>query len=301
MGIVLPAAAASGPSSGGASAPSPVRRRAALKPRPSDPSYTGFPRFPRRVRSVFAPAEEDSGVPKDAMLLCDFHIHTTYSDGILPLPKVVDLFGQSGHDVIAITDHVVNQDSGLGQIAHRIRHSLNAETWKRYREQIANEAERAWSVYGMLVLPGAEMTRNTINRDTSVHVLALGLDEFLSADGDPLDMLAAIRARGAVSVACHPHEMSEWFANTWYLWNRRKFVAPLVDLWEVGCRWELYPVISRENLPHLANSDFHRPEHLYAWKSLLKAEKSREGVLAALRRGTGIGVLRLAPEEAASA
>ena len=81
--------------------------------------------------------------------------------------------------------------------------------------------------------------------------------------------------------------MSEWFANTWYLWNRRKFVAPLVDLWEVGCRWELYPVISRESLPHLANSDFHRPEHLYAWKTLLNAEKSREGVLAALRRGTG--------------
>ena len=171
------------------------------------------------------------------MLLCDFHIHTTYSDGILPLPKVVDLFGQSGHDVIAITDHIVNHDSGLGKIAHRIRHSLNAETWKRYRDEIASEAERAWSVYGMLVLPGAEMTRNTINRDTSVHVLALGLDEFLSADGDPLDMLAGVRARGAVSVACHPHEMSEWFANTWYLWNRRKFVAPLVDLWEVGCRW----------------------------------------------------------------
>ena len=97
----------------------------------------------------------------------------------------------------------------------------------------------------MLVLRGAEMTRNTINRDTSVHVLALGLDEFLSADGDPLEMLREIRARGAVSVACHPHEMSEWFANTWYLWNRRKFVAPLVDLWEVGCRWELFPVISR--------------------------------------------------------
>jgi hypothetical protein len=234
------------------------------------------------------------------MLLCDFHIHTTYSDGVLPLPKVVDLFGQSGHDVIAISDHIVNEDSGLGKVAHRIGNSLNAESWKRYAEQIAREGERAWRAYGMLVLPGAEMTRNTINRDTSVHVLALGLDDFLCADGDPLEMLAAIRARGAVSVACHPHEMSEWFANTWYLWNRRKRVAPLVDLWEVGCRWELYPVISRESLPHIANSDFHRPEHLYAWKTLLAAEKSREAVIAALKRGTGIGVLRLS-EKAASA
>jgi len=235
------------------------------------------------------------------MLLCDFHIHTTYSDGVLPLPKVVDLFGQSGHDVIAITDHIVNHDSGLGQVAHRIGNSLDPESWKRYADEIDREADRAWSTYGMLVLRGAEMTRNTINRNTSVHLLALGLDEFLTADGDPLDMLKEIRARGAVSVACHPHEMSEWFANTWYLWNRRKFVAPLLDLWEVGCRWELYPVISRQSLPHLANSDFHRPEHLYAWKSLLQAEKTRESVVAALKRGTGIGVLRLSEQEAVSA
>ena len=122
------------------------------------------------------------------MLLCDFHIHTLYSDGVLPLPKVVDLFGRSGHDVIAITDHIVNRDSGLGKIAHGIRHSLNPESWKRYRDEIDREARRAWETYGMVVFPGAEMTRNTIHRDTSVHVLALGLDEFLSADGDPLDM-----------------------------------------------------------------------------------------------------------------
>ena len=233
------------------------------------------------------------------MLLCDFHIHTTYSDGILPLPKVVDIFGQSGHDVIAITDHIVNRDNGLGRIAHRIRHSLDAESWKRYADEIDLEAERAWRAYGMVVIPGAEMTRNTINRDTSVHVLALGLDEYMSADGDPMEMLREIRQRGSVSVACHPHEMSEWYANTWYLWNRRKVVAPLVDLWEVGCRWELFPVVSRESLPHMANSDFHRPEHLYAWKTLLRAEKRRESVLSALRWGAGIGVLRFTPEQAA--
>ena len=56
-------------------------------------------------------------------------------------------------------------------------------------------------------------------------------------------------------------------------------------------------------LPHIANSDFHRPEHLYAWKTLLNAEKTVAGVLEALRRAAGIGVLRLAPlgEAAATA
>ncbi len=58
------------------------------------------------------------------------------------------------------------------------------------------------------------------------------------------------------------------------------------------------PVVSRETLPHIANSDFHRPEHLFAWKTLLSAEKTGAGVLEALRRGTGIGVLRLTPDAA---
>ena len=35
------------------------------------------------------------------MLLADFHVHSTWSDGSLSIPEVVDLFGKSGHDVIA--------------------------------------------------------------------------------------------------------------------------------------------------------------------------------------------------------
>ena len=235
------------------------------------------------------------------MLLCDFHVHTTYSDGILPLPRVVDLFGRSGHDVIAITDHIVNRDNSLGRIAHAAGRTLTPESWKRYREEIRREADRAWRTWGMLVLPGAELTQNTFHRDTSAHVLALGLEEYVPADGDPLDVLREIRSAGAVSVACHPHETSERFANTWYLWNRRQLVADLVDLWEVANRWELFPVVTREALPHCANSDFHAPEHLYAWKTLLRADRTVSGVLAALRRGTGIGVLRLTEAEEISA
>jgi hypothetical protein len=216
------------------------------------------------------------------------------------LRDVVDLFGRSGHDAIAITDHIVNRDNGLGRIAHALRNTLHSGNWKRYREEIRREADRAWRTYRMLVLPGAELTRNTTNRDTSVHILALGLEEFMSADGDPLELLREIRSRGAVSVACHPHEVSEWYANTWYLWNRRRLVGDLVDLWEVANRWELFPVVSREFLPHIANSDFHRREHLYAWKTLLGCDKTPEAVLAALKRGTGIGVLRLTPERAAA-
>ena len=88
------------------------------------------------------------------MLLCDFHVHTTYSDGALPLPEVVDLFGRSGHDVIAMTDHIVNRDNGLGRIAHAMRRSLESRELEALFRRDRREAERAWKTYGMLVLPG---------------------------------------------------------------------------------------------------------------------------------------------------
>ena len=58
------------------------------------------------------------------MLLCDFHIHTTYSDGSIELEKVIDLYGQAGFDAIAITDHVVNEDSSIGKLAHRLKYTV---------------------------------------------------------------------------------------------------------------------------------------------------------------------------------
>ena len=227
------------------------------------------------------------------MLLGDFHIHTTWSDGRHPLPEVVDLFGRSGHDVIAITDHVVNADSLLGKAAHGFRLSVTRQGWSAYRAEIERESRRAWDSYRMLVLPGVELTRNGLTGRNSAHALALGLDEFVSADGPVEEALARARDAGAVTVACHPNEQSEWFANTFYLWNRKDAVKELVHLWELACRWDLFPEVSRSGFAFLGNSDFHRAPHLWSWKTLLDCEKTPAAVLAALRRGRGLGLTRL--------
>lgn len=229
------------------------------------------------------------------MLLADFHVHTTWSDGRLSVPEVVDLFARTGHDVIAITDHVVNEDSLLGKAAHRFGLTVTRERFDEYRAEIESEAARAWDTWEMIVLAGCELTRNAVTRDKSAHALALGLDTFVPADGPVEDMLARARDAGAITVACHPHEQSEWFANTFYLWNRRSEVGSLVHLWELACRWDLFPPVARARLPFVGNSDFHAPEHLWAWKTLIECEKKPRTVLDALRRGAGLGVTRLAP------
>ena len=82
------------------------------------------------------------------MLLADMHIHTTWSDGRLSIPEVVDLFGRSGHDVIAITDHIVNDDNVIGKVTHRLRLTLTKENFGAYRAEIEAEAKRGRKVPG---------------------------------------------------------------------------------------------------------------------------------------------------------
>jgi predicted metal-dependent phosphoesterase TrpH len=228
------------------------------------------------------------------MLLADLHVHTTWSDGRLSVPEVVDLFGRSGHDVIAITDHVVNADTLIGKVTHRFGLTVTAANFAEYRDEIEREKRRAWDTYGMIVVAGFELTQNAITRRNSAHALALGVDQFVSADGTIEEMLERAGRMSEIVVACHPHEQSEWFVNTFYLWNRRNEVRDLIDLWEIACRWDLFPPVARAKFPYIGNSDFHRPEHLYAWKTLIPADKDERAIFRALRDGSGLAVTRLA-------
>jgi hypothetical protein len=229
------------------------------------------------------------------MLLADMHIHTTWSDGRLSIAEVVDLFGRSGHDVIAITDHVVNSDNAIGRITHRFGLTLTKEIFDSYRAEIDSQAERAWNEYRMIVIAGAELTQNRFRRSSSAHVLALDIDDYVSAEGSVEEMLVRANDAGAVVVACHPHAQSDWFANTFYLWNRRSEVEKAIHLWELACRWDLFPPVARHRMPYIGNSDFHDRPHLYAWKTLLPCERNVADVVRTLKRGKGLAVTRLEP------
>ena len=242
-----------------------------------------------------------SRVHCERMLLADFHIHTNWSDGALPMDEVVDLFGRSGHDVIAITDHVVNSDSFIGKITHGIKLSITADSYARYRDEIEREKQRAWDRYGMIVLAGFELTQYAVTRRNSAPVLALGIGGFICGGGSGEEMLGGGQRQSRIVVACHPNEQSDWFANTFYIWNRRNELAELVDLWEIACRWDLFPQVSKARFKYIGNSDFHQPEHLYAWKTLLPCAKNEAEIFRTLEHGQGLAVTRLAPYDAALA
>src|SRR5262247_3338799 len=138
----------------------------------------------------------------EPFLLCDFHVHTRWSDGRLTLREVVDLYGRTERfDVIAITDHILMRRDLLaraGRIATlgQRQFSVTEERFDEYLADIRAEAQRAKKQYGLLVVPGAEITQNHFRSKKNSHIVALNINEFISADQPAEDILRAIRKQG---------------------------------------------------------------------------------------------------------
>ncbi|HTO74380.1 MAG TPA: PHP domain-containing protein [Gemmatimonadales bacterium] len=224
------------------------------------------------------------------MLLCDFHIHTTWSDGSVPLPDVVDLYGQAGFDVIAVTDHVYPSDNAIGAWAERLGKAVSADRFPDYLSALQQEADRALRRYGMLLIPGVEITKNYLSEQDSAHGLLVGIRDFISPDQSWLDIFREAREREALVVACHPYHTAHEFHDTLHFWNHRQEYTPHVDAWEVANRTDLFTGVSLGNLPILANSDFHKPQHLYSWKTLLPCEKRVDAVKDCIRDNRGVAI-----------
>ena len=227
----------------------------------------------------------------EPFLLCDFHIHTTWSDGKLSVAEVVDLYGSTGKfDVIAITDHILMKKDLLaraGRIATLGRRAfgIREEDFDAYLEDIRKQAARALKQYGMLVIAGAEVTQNRIKAKMNSHIVALNIRKYISADQRADEILLEIRRQGALSIACHPHHTTtrRIEISTCYLWDHREELSDLVDVWEAANRDDLFSVTSLKHYPYVANSDFHKPKHLYSWKTLVRCEKNWPAIKQALR------------------
>ena len=233
----------------------------------------------------------------DPFLLCDFHVHTRWSDGRLSVREVVDLYGRTGKfDVIAITDHILMKKdllAGMGRVATlgQRRFGIVEEEFQAYLDDIDYEGRRALRDYGMLVIPGAEITQNRLNGKKNSHIIALDIKQYISADQKAENILHEIRRQGALSIACHPHHRTtrRIEISTCYLWDNRHTLADLVDVWEAANRDDLFSVTSLKHYPYVASSDFHKPKHLYSWKTLaaLREDPRRDQAGAAAQRGRG--------------
>ncbi len=221
-------------------------------------------------------------------LYCDFHIHTTWSDGAYPVKEVIRMYGEAGFDVISITDHVLDSQSLLGCNNKGERHcSVEQRHFTEYRRELWGAARYAWETWNMLVIPGIELTNDT----SRYHILGLDVKEYISPDLGVEEIVREIHAQGGISVACHPYIRNHsGDAPSEYLWANRDRFATIFDAWEVANRDDLFNVVGLKKFNYVANSDFHEEKHFRSWKTLLRCAKNTEAVKAAVRTNDAVSL-----------
>jgi signal transduction histidine kinase/predicted metal-dependent phosphoesterase TrpH len=218
-------------------------------------------------------------------LLTDLHIHSTFSDGTIPIEEVVKIYGEAGFDVIAITDHLFDTQSPRSLELYEEEKSIRDS--KAYFHKIEEVSRWAKEVYNLLVIPGLEIC----NLLEDYHILGIDLKEAVNPNQDAVGVIEEIHGQGGLAIASHPHLKLSYFMqgdnisiqrHPLHLWNHRKKYSEKLDAWEIANREDLFGVISLERLRFIANSDFHERHHLTSWKSLIFAEKEKESIKQAI-------------------
>ena len=218
-------------------------------------------------------------------------MHTNYSDGKMTVPELVDFYGVLGFDCICITDHIADPRRTIGKLTELINFTLGENQLEEYFEVIEREGRRAWRQYNMLVMAGLEFNKDGFTKKSSADLLGIDLKKPINPAMDLTETIEQIHVQGGLAVASHPHIMkSEWGKNTLYLWEHQEEFAPLIDAWEIANRNNIFTPIGLKNLPFIANSDFHKPKHIFSWKTLLHCEKDPEAIKHCVRTNQDVAI-----------
>jgi processive 1,2-diacylglycerol beta-glucosyltransferase len=243
---------------------------------------------PKRVHA--SPAKSVSKKDR-SVLLCDLHTHTDFSDGKLSVRELVDFYGQRAFDVLCVTDHICDHTKLIGKMTNLTGLVLTLDQVEEYFHTIEREKKRALAKYGMILMTGLEFNKDGLTRKSSAHLLAVDLKQPIDPGLSITQTIGEIHAQGALAIASHPHEFkTHWGKNTLFFWENIDQYAPLLDAWEVANRDDLFNPIGLKRLPFVANSDFHKPKHIFSWKTVLFCEKDPELIKQCIRVNRDVSI-----------
>jgi hypothetical protein len=236
-------------------------------------------------------------------LLAELHAHTTWSDGKLSLRELVDLHGRQGFDVLCVTDHIVRSDGPWRAEWNGRALGVTRQSFDEYLCEIGHEAERARERYGMLVIPGAELTYNDLDPARAAHAVAVGLHAFVSVDEGIGGAMDTASLAGAAILAAHPFpaEPGAPHARLTQRFACDPAVRGLAHRFELFNRTTLFGWVAEAGLPTVACGDVHVADHVAGWKTLLPCGQEEESVVAYLRSKRPTYLARLEPVTAAAA
>jgi len=211
-------------------------------------------------------------------MIIDLHMHTTYSDGKIKLPQLIDLCGRAGLSAVAITDHLCSTSHFLGKSAKFLQITLHEKNWKTYVAEIEKNRNRAWRDYKMIVFTGAEYTRNTFSHGRNAHMLAVDMKEFIDPSLSEENWLRAAKDQGALTIAAHPLKLKDAASQTYYLFDNADRFTPLIDVWEVANARTFWRQMLKTPYSLIASSDLHVASRWPSWRTKVQCERDPEAI-----------------------
>ena len=150
-------------------------------------------------------------------------------------------------------------------------------------------------LYGLLVIPGLELTWDD-RPERSAHALAVGIRAWIGVDDGLEQALQAAEAGGAALIGAHPYTLEATVdapRTTARFSEELEWSRDVLHRFELCSRHDFFTWVAEERLPVVATGDFHRPEHLATWKTLLPCAHEEEAVIAYLRSRGEAALMRL--------
>ncbi len=136
------------------------------------------------------------------------HIHSTYSDGMRPIPEIAQIASEVSLDFLMFTDHNTLQPKRDGM-----------EGWYN----------------GVLISTGYEIN----DADDLNHYLTFGLDRELPQNLKPAEYVKEVDKQGGFGIIAHPDEkrsaIKEFPPYPWTVWDSDKFHG--IEVWNQMSEW----------------------------------------------------------------
>jgi len=129
----------------------------------------------------------------------------------------------------------------------------------------------------------------------AAHAVAVGLRQLVLVDDGIAEAMRTAAEAGAAIIAAHPYDgepapsdgrLTKRFA-------RDVGLRALAHRFELFNRTQLYGWVAETGLPAVASGDFHVPEHLAGWKTLLPSMHDVDAVIDYLRSRRPVYLIRL--------
>ncbi len=183
----------------------------------------------------------------------------------LSVPEIIDFYGEHGFDCICITDHLADPKRLIGKLSELANFTLGPEQVGEYFAVIERDASGRGGVTKMLVMTGIEFNKDGYTRKTSAHLLGIDLRAPIDPSLEIPGLIAQIHAQGGagrrLASAYHEERMGQEHP---LLLGKSGTIRAAADAWEIANRNNIFNDIGLKRLPFIANSDFHKPKHIYS-------------------------------------